>query len=145
MRPRVTRNDADGHGRARMRSGVVAGLVLVALAAGSCDSGPSAGDLVFNLTTPNQDDGAVQFRLTSVAPAAIVDVAAECQGCQVFTQAVSDTEVRGVLLGTVVPGAALRVTVSDRKAAGYAATVAAVSNRQYGLRSAVGYTLAPAP
>ena len=128
-----------------MKSRLTLGLLLAVLAAGSCDSGPSAGDLVFDLTTPNQDDGAIQFRLTSVAPAAIADVAAECTGCQVFTRAVSDTEVRGVLLGTVVPGPALRVTVSDRKAAGYAAAIVAVSDRQYGLRSAAGYTLAPAP
>ena len=128
-----------------MRPRITLGIALAVLAGAGCDSGPSAGDLVFDLTTPNQDDGAIQFRLTSVAPAAIVDVAAECGGCQVFTQAVSDTEVRGVLLGNVVPGAALRVTVSDRKAAGYAATVVAISNRQYGLRSAAGYTLAQAP
>lgn len=128
-----------------MRPRVTIGLLLAALVAGSCDGGPSAGDIVFDLTTPNQDDGAVQFRLTSVAPATIASVTAECAGCQVFTQAVNDTEVRGVLLGNVVAGAALRVTVSDRKAAGYAAAVVAVSNRQYAVRPAAGYTLVLAP
>jgi hypothetical protein len=128
-----------------MRPRVAIGLILAALAAGSCDGGPSAGDIVFDLTTPNQDDGAVQFRLTSVAPGTIASVTAECAGCQVFTQAVSDTELRGVLLGDVVAGAALRVTVSDRKAAGYAAAVVAASNRQYAVRPAAGYTLVPAP
>lgn len=123
------------------RLGAVVSVMLGAALVGSCDGGPSAGDLVFGLTTPNQDDGAVQFRITSVAPAAIVDVAAECTGCQVFALAVSDTEMRGVLLGSVVAGPALRVTVSDRKDAGYAATVTAVSDRQYNLRSVVGYTL----
>lgn len=126
-----------------MKPRIRMGMMLAVLAVAGCDGGPSAGDLVFNLTTPNQDDGAVQFLLTSVAPATIADVSAECGGCQVYTQAVNDTEVRGVLLGNIVAGAALRVTVSDRKAAGYAATVVAVSNRQYILRSKAGYTLTP--
>jgi hypothetical protein len=136
----MTGTDSAGRSGTRMRLGVAVGVML-ALAATSCDSGPSAGDIVFNLTTPNQDDGAVQFRITSVAPATIASVIAECGGCQVFSQAVSDTEMRGVLLGNVVAGAALRVMVSDRKDAGYAATVEAVSDRQYDLRSAIGYTL----
>jgi hypothetical protein len=140
MRPR-TRTAGHGLGRRRSRLTPI-GLALVAVAAGSCDTGPSAGDIVFNLTTPNQDDGAVQFRITSVAPAAIAAVSAECGGCQVFTAALGDTEMRGVLLGDVVAGAALRVTVSDRKAEGYVATVVAVSDRQYALRSVIGYTLA---
>lgn len=118
------------------------GVRVAALVIGSCDGGPSAGDIVFDLATPNQNDGAVLFRITSVAPATIAGVAAECAGCQVFSVAVSDTEVRGVVLGTVVAGPVLRVTVSDRKDAGYAATVTAVSDRQYDLRSVVGYRLA---
>lgn len=130
MRPRTT-----------VRLGALVSVTLAAVLVGSCDGGPSAGDIVFQLVTPNQNDGAVQFKLTSVAPAALVDVAAECAGCQVFTVAVSDTEVRGVLLGNVVAGPALRVTVSDRKDAGYAATVVAVADRQSNLRSVVGYTL----
>jgi hypothetical protein len=128
-----------------MSARVTLGLILAALATGSCDGGPSAGDVVFNLTTPNQDDGAVQFRITSVAPATIAGVTAECAGCQVFTETVNETEVRGVLLGSVVAGGVLRVTVSDRRAAGYAAAVVAVSNRQYAVRPAAGYTLVLAP
>jgi hypothetical protein len=115
--------------------------MLGALVTGSCDSGPAAGDIVFDLTTPNRDDGAVQFTLTAVAPDSIVAVAADCVGCRVFTQAVDGVEVRGVLLGTVVAGPALRVTVSDRRSAGYAATVVAVSDRDYVLRPTVGYAL----
>lgn len=126
--------------RMTLRLGAAVSVIVAAAVVGSCD-GPSAGDIVFELTTPNQNDGAIQFTITSVAPAAIVDVAAECTGCQVFTVPVSETEVRGVLLGTVVAGPALRVTVSDRKDVGYAATVLAVSDRQSNLRSVVGYTL----
>jgi len=119
-------------------------LVGLLVAAGSCDSGPKAGDIVFDLQTPNQNDGAIQFRITSTAPATIAAVAAECTGCQVFAESVSETEVRGVLLGTVVPGPALRVTVSDRSALqSYLATVVAVSDRQYAIRSTAGYILKP--
>ena len=121
---------------------MVVGLALAALS--GCDSGPKAGDIVFDLQTPNQDDGAIQFRLTSVAPASLAGVAAECPGCQVFIEVVNDAEIRGMLLGTVVPGPALRVTVSDRgKPQLYAATVVAVSNRQYAIRSTSGYVLTP--
>jgi hypothetical protein len=125
---------------------VTLGALLVGLlvTAGSCDSGPKAGDVVFDLQTPNQDDGAIQFRITSTAPATMSAVAAECAGCQVFAEAVSETEIRGVLLGTVVPGPALRVTVSDRSALqAYSATVVAVSDRQYAIRATGGYTLKP--
>jgi len=125
---------------------VVHAVLLVGLlvAAGSCDSGPKAGDIVFDLQTPNQDDGAVQFRITSTVPATMSAVAAECTGCQVFAEVVSETEIRGVLLGTVVPGPALRLTVSDRGTPlSYSATVVAVSDRQYAIRSTGGYLLKP--
>jgi len=110
-----------------------------------CDSGPKAGEVVFNLTTPNQDDGAVQFRLTTAAPNTLDGVTAACAGCQVFTEVVSATEIRGVLIGNVVPGEALRVLVSDRKATQtYVGLVVATASRTYGLRGASGYALMPA-
>ena len=57
----------------------------------------------------------------------------------------SDTEIRGVLLGNVVPGEALRVLVSDRKATQtYVGLVVAAASRTYGLRGASGYALMPA-
>jgi len=128
----------------KARSISTAALLGMLVVLGGCDSGPKAGDLVFDLTTPNQDDGAIQFRLTATAPASLVSLAAECAGCLVYAEAVSDTEIRGVLLGTVVPGPVLRVTVSDRGSPqSYVATVVAVSDRQYALRSSSGYSLAP--
>jgi hypothetical protein len=115
-------------------------LTLASLA--TCDSGPQAGEIVFELSTPYQDDGAVQFRVTSLAPEMVDAVAAACVGCRVFVEVVSQTEIRGVLVGDVVPGAALRVTVSDRKArAAYAAEVVAVASRTYVLRAPSGYVL----
>lgn len=123
----------------------ILGLVLALVIPGGCDSGPKAGDVVFNLTTPNQDDGAIQFRLTAAAPNTLDGVAAACAGCQVFSEVVSDTEIRGVLIGNVVPGEVLRVLVSDRKTTRtYVGLVVAAASRTYGLRGASGYALMPA-
>jgi hypothetical protein len=122
---------------------VAAALAILGL--GGCDSGPKAGEVVFDLATPNQNDGAIQFRLTAVAPNTLDGVTAGCAGCQVFTEAVSETEIRGVLIGNVVPGEALRVLVSDRKARqAYTGQVVAVASRTYVLGTAIGYTLTPA-
>jgi hypothetical protein len=122
---------------------VALGVALVL--AGGCDSGPKAGEVVFSLTTPNQNDGAIQFRLTAVAPNTLDGVTAGCAGCQVFIEAVSETEIRGVLIGNVVPGEALRVLVSDRDARdAYAGQVVAVASRTYALGGTTGYLLAPA-
>jgi len=120
-------------------------VALAILGLGGCDSGPKAGEVVFDLTTPNQNDGAIQFRLTAVAPNTLDGVTAGCAGCQVFTEAVSETEIRGVLIGNVVPGEALRVLVSDRKARqAYTGQLVAVASRTYVLGTTIGYTLTPA-
>jgi len=122
---------------------IVAAVALLAL--GGCDSGPKAGEIVFDLATPNQNDGAIQFRLTTAAPNTLDGVTAGCTGCQVFTEAVSETEIRGVLIGNVVPGEALRVLVSDRKARQvYVGQVVAVASRTYVLGTTIGYALTPA-
>jgi hypothetical protein len=121
--------------------GVIGALLMV----GSCDGGPKAGEIVFVLATPNQDDGALQFRVTAAEPNTLGGVAAGCAGCQVFTEVVSETEIRGVLIGDVVPGDALRVLVSDRKARqAYAGQVVAVASRTYALGSSSGYALTAA-
>jgi hypothetical protein len=126
----------------RGRSARTLGLIAALLTLGGCDTGPKAGEIVFVLTTPNQDDGAIQFRLTATEPNTLDGVAAGCAGCQVYTEAVSDTEIRGVLIGSVAPGEALRVLVSDRKARdAYGAQVVAVASRTYALRPPAGYGL----
>jgi hypothetical protein len=138
---------AEGRVQGALRSKVLRPVALgVALVlAGGCDSGPKAGEVVFNLTTPNLNDGAIQFRLTAAAPNTLDGVTAGCAGCQVFTEAVSETEIRGVLIGNVAPGQALRVLVSDRKARdAYTGQVVAVASRTYALGSTTGYSLAPA-
>lgn len=115
---------------------------VVLLFGAACDTGPEAGELVFALSTPNADDGAVQFTLTAVAPNTIDGVAAACAGCQVFVETVREAEVRGVLVGEIMAGAALRVTVSDRKSPDmYAASVVAVASRTFALQNAGAYSL----
>jgi hypothetical protein len=121
------------------------GAALALAAVLGCDSGPKAGEVVFELTTPNQNDGAIQFRLTAAPPNTLEGVTAGCPGCQVFTEVVSAAEIRGVLIGDVVPGEALRVMVSDRKAeAAYAGQLVAAASRTYTLRNTSGYALMPA-
>jgi hypothetical protein len=119
-------------------------LIAVAFAAAalSCSTGPTSGEIVFDLATPNQDDGAIQFTVTAAAPQTLAQVSAACTGCRVFVTAVADTEMRGVLTGTVVPGPALRVLVSDRgKPALYMAVVNAAAARDFALQPTAGYTL----
>jgi hypothetical protein len=120
-------------------------LAVLALAAGvlTCGGDPPGGDVVFELVTPNQDDGAVQFTVRAVEPATVSGVTALCTGCEVFSQVLSDIEIRGVLVGNVVAGPALGVTVSDRGAQGYSALVVAAASRTYALRDADGYALTP--
>lgn len=118
----------------------------LAVALGSCDSGPKAGDLAFSLATPNQDDGAIAFRLTTDGVQEIAAVAAACTGCQVFVaDGGQGTDVRGILVGDVVAGPVLRVTVSDVKTPGaYTATVLEVAARDYALRPTGEYALTAA-
>jgi hypothetical protein len=81
--------------------------------------------------------------LRAIEPATLSGVTALCTGCEVFSHVVSDTEIRGVLVGDVVAGPALSVTVSDRGAQGYSAIVVAAASRTYTLRDAGGYALTP--
>lgn len=119
-------------------------VLLLALGLGSCDSGPKAGDLTFSLTTPNQDDGAVAFRLTTDVQHEIAAVAAACTGCQVFVDGEPGTDVRGILVGEIPAGPVLRVTVSDVKVRdAYVATILEVARRDYTLSPLAGYALTP--
>ena len=120
-------------------------LVVLTLAAGAltCGGDPPGGEVVFDLATPNQDDGAVQFTARAVEPATLSAVTALCTGCQVYSQVVSDTEIRGVLVGDIVAGPALSVTVSDRGVDAYAASVVSAASRTYTVRAVGGYALNP--
>jgi hypothetical protein len=114
-------------------------LLALALLGACGESGP--GDVTFSLTTPNQDDGAIQFTILAPESQTLGAVTAACTGCEVFVQAVTATEVRGVLLGPVAAGPVLLVSVSDRGTDDYTATIQAVASRTYQLRDIPQYTL----
>ncbi|MBI4421272.1 MAG: hypothetical protein HY560_10635 [Gemmatimonadetes bacterium] len=124
------------------RRSLVLGVTLAVLAA-SCKEGPVAGELAVNLTTPNSDDGAIQFAATAVTPNTISGITSACSGCKLFVQKVSDTEYKGVVTGDLTAGTLFRVGVSDTKAEMvYAVQVVAVSSRTFVLRSQSGYSVA---
>jgi hypothetical protein len=124
-----------------MKKALLLGFVVTALV--SCgDGGPQAGSITLQLATPNQDDGAVQFRITATAPNIINSVSALCAGCRLFDERVSDTEILGIVTGNVSAGDFLSVSVSDVKTPSlYSGSVRSVAARDYSLRLANGYTL----
>ena len=95
-----------------MRRALVFGLTLSLLFV-SCDDGPKSGELSVDLDTPRRDLGAVMFSIEAPQSATIDTVAASCSGCTVYLSRVSDSEVRGVLLGQSLGGPVMRVQVSD--------------------------------
>ncbi len=127
-----------------MKKGMLVSFLVVALV--SCgDQGPEAGSLIMSLSTPNSDDGAVQFRLTAAEPNVINSVAVICSGCQLFQERVSDTEILGIVTGSIAAGNLLDLSVSDvNTPVLYSGSVTSVAGRDYSLRSANGYLLAPA-
>ncbi len=122
-----------------MRPRLLAVLLGLMVLAAACSSGPEPGDLTFELTTPNSDDGAIQFRLTATLPNTLTGVSA---GCTVFSEATSETEILGVVTGQIRAGRLVRVSVSDvQTPEAYRARVVAVASRDFGLRSAPRYRL----
>ncbi len=94
----------------RWLAGILAALSAVLL---SCDSGPQAGELAFELVSPAADDRAIMFEVTAVEPATVEGLSAACSGCQVFWHKVSDARLKGILIGPFGVGPVGRVSVSD--------------------------------
>lgn len=125
--------------------GMVLACLAAALAFGVACQGPVAGDITLTLTTPNSDDGAVAFRVVSRNGTTLEHASAACAGCRLFLVAVSDTEMRAIVTGTIGAGALANVTVSDvGKPANYVATVLSAASRGFVTRPGASYTLAPA-
>ena len=120
-----------------MRSRILLAIGLgFAMAAMSCKEGPTAGELEADLTTPNSDDGALQFTATAATNVSITGISQACSGCKLFVVKVSDTQYRGVVTGNLGTGELFRVGVSDvKKPTNYTIQVNAVSNRTYALRA----------
>lgn len=119
--------------------------VTLSLLATSCKEGPSAGEFAVNLTTPNSDDGAIQWTATASDPATITSVGSSCGGCKLFVVKLSDNQYKGVLTGPISAGTLFRIGASDTKGT-YAVTINVVANRAYTTRSSTaGYSIALVP
>ncbi len=115
--------------------------IVLALALNSCD-GPNAGELLFDLSTPNDDDGAIHFTIIAIPGYEILDLEAVCAGCQVFARPIDERTTLGIVTGQIAGGALLRAVVSNPgRPAAYLTTVVEVSSRTYELRSTEGYRL----
>ncbi len=119
------------------------GAVLAqALASLSCD-GPEAGEFTVDLVTPNGDDGAAVLSVASASPKELLGIAAACNGCRIFFEQVSESEIRAVVTGPLSGGPLVRVTVSDVGAkSAYTARLQQVASRNFELRPIAGYRLA---
>lgn len=119
--------------------------VALAVVVTACKEGPTAGEFAVNLTTPNSDDGAIQFTADATAPATITSVGSSCSGCKLFVVKVSDNQYKGVLTGTLSAGTLFRVGASDTKGE-YKVTINAAASRTYTLRNSLtGYSVALVP
>ncbi len=115
-----------------MRGRIILAAVVLGAIGLSCDSGPKAGELVFNFESPDNNDRAIVFKATAATPFMITNMSAACSGCQIFPHKVTDQDWRGVLTGVTANTPALRVAVSDRKEIeAYSLTVTDVAGADY--------------
>ncbi len=87
-----------------MSASSYASLTLVVGAAvlfATCSGGPSAGELVVELSSSNGDTQAVQFTVTAAESKMVESASPACAGCQVFTVRVGDRDLRGVVTGSI--------------------------------------------
>ncbi len=125
-----------------MRSLLRAGVVIASLAVGGCIEEPSPRELTLSLVTPNSDDGAVRFTVTTAAPNRIVSATAVCEGCKVFYHEVSEVEFRVIVTGPLRPGPVARLLVSDAAPVGaYRVDVQEVAARDFQTKKPTGYTV----
>lgn len=125
-----------------MRSRLGAGVAIAWLAALGCIQEPAPRELTLSLLTPNADDGAVRFTVSTAAPNRIVSATAACEGCKVFYHAVSEVEFRVIVTGPLRPGPIARLLVSDAApVSAYRIDVQEVAARNFQIRQPTGYTV----
>jgi hypothetical protein len=111
-----------------------------------CFDGPTAGDITLVLSTPNADDGAVSFVVTTASPNEILEAEALCPGCAVFVSRVGATQLRGAVVGDVAGGPLVRLRVSNAGPnQAYRTEVLEVASRAFEPRSPAAYRLAIQP
>lgn len=126
----------------RPRLAWAVGLLVLA----GCFDGPTAGDITLVLSTPNADDGAISFVVTTARPNEILGAEALCPGCSVFVSRVGPTQLRGAVVGDVTGGPLVRLRVSNAGPnQAYRTEVLEVASRAFDLRSPAAYRLAVQP
>jgi hypothetical protein len=115
-------------------------MALAALAACGGDApppGPTGGEVVVSLSSPNTQDGALVVRLTGP----LTDLTAV--GGYRIASSVQGAVTQVVITGTIVSGDILRFKVADLSLVpGYGASVTQVARRtDYALLDVAGYTL----
>jgi hypothetical protein len=119
-----------------------AGPAIVGLAVMGCIQEPTPRELTLSLSTPNSDDGAVRFTVSTVAPNRIVAATAVCEGCKAFYYEVSEVEFRVIVTGPLKPGPVAKLLVSDAAPVGaYRVDVLEVAARDFQPRSRTGYAV----
>ncbi len=127
-----------------MRQRLVWAVGLLMLA--GCFDGPTAGDITLVLSTPNADDGAISFIVTTARPNEILGAEALCSGCSVFLSRVGATQLRGAVVGEVTGGPLVRLQVSNAGPnQAYRTDVLEVASRTFDPRSPAAYRLAVQP
>lgn len=125
-----------------MRSRLRAGAAIALLAALGCIQEPAPRELTLSLLTPNADDGAIRFTVSTAAPNRILSATAACEGCRVFYHAVSEVEFRVIVTGPLKPGPVARLLVSDAApVSAYRVDVQEVAARNFETRKPTGYTV----
>jgi hypothetical protein len=105
-------------------------------------TGPTAGALTANLTTPNNDDGAVLFTVSGGPVDSVV-----AGGHRVYSAILDATSLRVVVIGDVSSGALATIYIPDtRLAANYSVTVNQVAaSASYAQRDPASYALSLTP
>ena len=121
--------------------GALCAAMLALMGGLSCNdgTGPAAGSLRIDLTTPNAGaDGAIAFVVTGpTAPTGVTAAA----GLRVFYDTLG-TNTKVVVTGTLSTGTIIRLGVADVNQVGqYAVVVQQVAAANYQLRSVAGYSL----
>lgn len=125
------------------RLGMLAAALAATVSIASCGDGTGPVDrtIAVRLVSAPGDDGALVFKVLAAGHERIDTVFPACTGCRVFSRRVSDVETRVVVTGTIVPGALVRVGVSNPVPASYTAFAVEGASRAFLFRPGAGYEL----
>jgi len=137
-----TRRAGSSVARGALRVGTLA-LICLATACGD-GTGPVDRTLVVRLDAAPGDDGALIFKVLAAGQERIDTVVPACNGCRVFARRASDVEMRVVVTGNLVPGALVRIGVSNPVPQSYTVFAVEGASRSFQFRPGTEYELAVA-